>query len=279
VEYRQPAGRQTAVSAGWLNEGHLPYNHRDGLTLQLWRSVPGLGDRVTVGAGPYLWCDTEIAPDDLSSENTHGIGAILSAETVWRASDMWQWQLRGNFTISPSGFDTASVLLGLGYQLAAEPRLPSWMRGPTDKRRTTEGAELTVSGGLAVQNSVEAHSWGARALEYRRGVGRHADWTVGLLDEAGGHSTRHQGVTSELWAVRSFPDERWTLGAGAGAYIPIDSQDVAGMDHPASVLGMVSATASRRLGARWLARATWHRLITTDSSDADVLLFGLGYRL
>jgi hypothetical protein len=78
VEYREGLGENAAVSVSYLNEGHVPNHHRDGLApLTLWGRVNLLNRRLSlaVGAGPYLYADTTQTPLGLPSDE-HGVGGF-----------------------------------------------------------------------------------------------------------------------------------------------------------------------------------------------------------
>ena len=55
LEYMQALGEYTAISVSWLNEGHLPNNHRDGPTVQLWARTKRIDKQfiLAAGVGPY----------------------------------------------------------------------------------------------------------------------------------------------------------------------------------------------------------------------------------
>src|SRR6478609_8116872 len=46
----------------------------------------------------------------------------------------------------------------------------------------------------------------------------------------------------------------------------------------AFVAGIFTMTASYRIGREWTARFSWNRVLSNYDRDADVLLFGVGYR-
>ena len=64
-----------------------------------------------------------------------------------------------------------------------------------------------------------------------------------------------------------------TLGAGIGPYLGHDEGDNDG----SRLSGVVSFTATYRISRDWLARVTWHRVITDYDKDSDVILIGAGY--
>ena len=63
IEFQQQLTPLLSGSVSWLNEGHIPDHHRDGATAQLWLNSPAWHQRIvlSVGAGPYVYFDTESA--------------------------------------------------------------------------------------------------------------------------------------------------------------------------------------------------------------------------
>jgi hypothetical protein len=55
LEYMQALGEYTAVSVSWLNDGHLPNNHRDGPTMQLWARTKRIDKQFVLAAGVGLY--------------------------------------------------------------------------------------------------------------------------------------------------------------------------------------------------------------------------------
>lgn len=281
IDYQEGFGRYLAGSVTWLNEGHIPGHHRDGHLIQLWARVPLDRRRLVlaIGAGPYRYFDTVQADQDGTYANTHGWGMVYSARATWYSSDRWTANLQLNRVQIPGGPSTSSILAGIGYQLDA-PDAP----GPRDwalpRQGTVTHNELTVMVGETILNSLESQTSAAETIEYRRGIGRFADATVGYLHEGNRIAARRDGLTAQLWLTRAFLNQRLTLGVGAGAYAAIHHGENADSRTTGDGIlsGIVSLSAAYRLTRHWAARATWNRVVTRYSRDTDVLLGGIGYR-
>ena len=73
-------------------------------------------------------------------------------------------------------------------------------------------------------------------------------------------------------------DGALTLGAGIGVYIAIDTHDVPEPDTKKDVAGLITMSASYRLGfAPVSLRASWNRTVTSYDRDTDVIMGGLGW--
>ena len=277
VEYAQGLGENAYVTLAWLNEGHIQNHHRDGPTAQIWGRI-NLLDRhlsLALGIGPYSYFDTAQAERGASYANDHGWGLIYSAGLTWYTDRRWLFHLRANRIEAQDGVDRTMLLLGAGYQLDA-PSVPGPRpTAPSITGKTTNN-EVALFLGRTILNSFESENSTAAAAEYRRGLGRYVDWTVGWLHEGGNHIIRREGVTTQLWLVRPFFDNHLALGAGAGAYFVV-SQENSGSDDD-RVAGIITLTASYRFDPRWFARLSWNRVVTRYDRDTDVILLGGGYR-
>ena len=95
-------------------------------------------------------------------------------------------------------------------------------------------------------------------MEYRRTLGHYFEWTAGWLLEGGPIS--RNGPTTQIWAGRSFFDDRFTLGVGAGPYLGFDTSPG---NSVTKLNWLVSASASYRFHEHWAIRATFSRVTTT----------------
>jgi hypothetical protein len=281
IEYLQGLGEHGAVTLSYLNEGHVPDHHRDGIALQIWRRA-NLYDRrlsLAVGAGPYFYFDTTGNMAEGSFRNRHDWKGMASVETTWYLENRLLLEFRTNWVVIGGNYDSLSVLAGIGYQLE-----PPATRGPIAKapppEKMTTGNELTLFAGQTIVNSFESESSIATSVEYRHGLFKHVDWTVAWLYEGNNHLRRRNGLTAQLWGVREFLDDRMAIGFGAGAYIALDhySELLQGDVKNRTLSGIVSLTGSYRFNPDWDMRVTWNRVVTNYSSDTDVILGGIGYR-
>jgi len=281
MDYTEGFGKYFAASISWLNEGHIPDHHRDGQAIQGWARLPLAQRRFVfaLGVGPYRYFDTEAASAGEGYDNTHGWGVVYSARATWYSTHRWTANLQLNRVQVTRGPSTTAVMLGVGYQLDA-PDTP----GPRDfalpRTQKVTNNEITLMAGATILNSLESQTSVAEAIEYRRGINSFLDATLGYLHEGNGISARRDGATAQLWLTRTFFDNRFTLGFGAGLYAAIHHGE-----HPDEretgdgiLSGLISVSASYRFTQHWAARVTWNRVVTRYSRDTDVILGGIGYR-
>jgi hypothetical protein len=280
--YMQGIGEHAMVSFTYLNEGHLPEHHRDGYSIQFWGRTNVLDRRLSLaaGVGPYLYFDTATDRIDngtsgRDSYNHQAWGAIVSLAATWYTESRWLFQVRGNWVGAANSFDTFSITGGIGYQLDAPPS-PGPRRTATDKQGRTTNNEITLFAGESILNRAESRHNAAEAIEYRRGLGRFIDWTVGLLNEGSRVPLERYGITSQLWAVRAFFDDRLALGVGLGPYLAYD--EYRSRNGSTTVNLLLGVTSSLRLSPQWAIRVTWNRVATNYDQDTDVVLGGLTYR-
>lgn len=278
IEYDQALSEYTYFSLGWINEGHLDNHRRDGPIAQIGGRLRLMDRRLSLSfaAGPYAYFDTTLAAQGASYANDHGYAIAYSTALSWYSERPWFFQLRFNRIETDTHIDTNRWLLGVGFRLAA-PKFQGLAVAPA---QPTTGSEITVFAGRTILNSFNSENSFATAIEYRRGIAHHVDWTLGWLHEGGNHITRRGGVTTQLWAARAFLHDHLTLGAGAGAYIVVNRDHPVGGtvhdDEPVS--GIVTLTTSYRFASRWLVRLSWNRVVTGYSRDTDVILIGIGNR-
>lgn len=271
-----------AYGISYLNEGHLPAHHRDGLTVQLWTRGTLLDRRLSlaVGVGPFYYFDTVAAKAGASYANDHGWGGNLSLAATWYMKDRWLLQLRSNFIETSSGVDTLSALVGIGYQLEAPTA-----RGPSNSvalwTETNTKNELTVFVGRAIVNSFESEHSVATAVEYRRrGLWPYVEGTLAWMFEGDKRLTRRNGVSTQLWFAKDFFADQLVLGIGAGPYFSVDHYEHSnGKQERANVVsGIVTMTASYRFFRQVCLRGSWNRIVTNYDRDTDVVLGGIGYK-
>jgi hypothetical protein len=281
LEYREELGEHSAYSISYLNEGHVPDHHRDGNAALLWTGVKLLDRRLSLsaGIGPYYFYDTTNAHVSGAYRNDHGWGAMASAAATWYTGDRWLVQLRSNWIESFNSIDSLSTLIGVGYQLEA----PS-SHGPAASARPATAAatenELTVFAGTTIVNSFDSPDSTAVALEYRRGIGRYVDWTIGWLYEGDNRLVRRNGLTSQFWLVKAFFEDRFALGVGGGIYVILDRYKhlLENRESGQALSGLVTLTGSYRFHPDWDLRTSWNRIVTDYNRDTDVILGGVGYR-
>ncbi len=279
--YQEGLGHYFAASFTWLNEGHIPDHHRDGQMVQLWARLPVGSPQFVLhaGIGPYRYFDTTTSQQGGSYSDVHGWGVVYSVRAAYYASSRWITQLQLNRVHVQRGPDSTGVMLGVGYQLDA-PDSP----GPRDwaasaSSRVTNN-EVAVYLGKTIINSTSSPVALGGAVEYRRGLARYLDVTVGYMHEGSTKASRRDGITSQLWATRAFLNEKVTLGVGAGAYYAINENEGSVSPGPGAgkFSGLVTIAGSYRFADHWDARLEWNRVVTRYDRDSDVILAGVGYR-
>ena len=274
VTYFQGLGENLAWSVGYLNEGHVPSNKRDGLEFQGWARVNVFDRRLSlgVGAGPYLYWDTVLGATQPTYTDQHGVGAIFSAAANWYTDSRFIIQGKINYIITANSINTLSATIGLGYQLD-KPTTPGPLTGASPAPVQDLKNEITFFGGRTVTNAGKDYATETESLQYRLNLAPHFDWTVGWLNEH--HPVSRTGPTTEIWAGRTFLDDRFGLEIGVGPYLGYDYH---GTHNITKVDWLASLSGSIRFTEHWLLRATWHRVTTTNDRDTDIFMLGVGYR-
>jgi len=283
VEYREGLGENLAVSSSYLNEGHVPNHHRDGLVpLMLWARTNVLDRQLSlaVGAGPYLYADTTtingIVRDD------HNVGGLMAISATYYLKSRILLQAKANWVLTGKSIDTITALIGVGYQLDAPPTPGPLPEPPVQREKTTDN-EISVYLGQTVVNNPGSPKSLATCVEYRRGLLRYLDVSVAWLNEGDNKLIRRNGALTQLWLTRSFLDDHLSLGAGFGGYYSIDKRRGVDPDQGGSSFasGVMSLTASVRdfgFNPDLSFRFIMNRIVTNYDRDTDIFLFGVGYR-
>jgi hypothetical protein len=281
LEYLEGVGEHLAASLSYLNEGHLPGHHRDGLATQVWLRNNILGRQLSLaaGIGPYYYLDTNGPTASGAFRNEHGWGGMMSLAATWYTDTPLLLQLRTNLVLGAGQVKTLSAVAGIGCQLES-PTAPGPLPKTTPQRQKTTQNEITLFGGRTIVNSFGSEHAVATGVEYRRGVLRYMDVTVGWLYEGDNRLLRRDGLTTQLWAVRVFFNDRLAMGVGGGAYFALDHYSDTNFSKGKSraLSAIATFTGSCRLDDRWLLRTSWNRIVTNYDRDTDVILAGIGYR-
>lgn len=270
LSYDHTISERLYASFSWLNEGHVPVHHRDGHALQLWARADTGHPRLTLaaGIGPYRYFDTTTGTNGQNHANEHGWGTIYSLAAIWRSTGPWLYQLRINRIDTEDSIDTTAVVAGIGYRLQPWTGSGAGANGGAAKRN-----QVTLFLGQTIVNSLESESSEAVGIEWRRSFGPILRGSLAWIDEGDARLIRRNGAVAQLWLEPSFSGNRFTLGAGAGAYLAIDEYRE-GPEHMLS--GIVTVTTSYYIGADWLARFSWNRIVTDYHRDTDIFLLGIG---
>ncbi|WP_416048758.1 hypothetical protein [Cupriavidus basilensis] len=276
-EYAHNLTDNVYASFSYLNEGHVTNHHRDGHSAQLWGRLLSTDRRFafSLGVGPYRYFDTTVRTAEGGVNDQHGWGILISAAANWYINGgPWIAQARYNRAQAFGSIDTNTFLIGVGYQLDRGSRDGPVVPPPSYTLNTTSN-ELTVFGGTTIINNFDSPSGTAFAVEYRRGILPYVDLTATYLNEGDARVVRRQGVAAQAWLVRPFFNDHLTLGIGLGPYVARDRDEGGGITH---TLGLFTMSASYRISRSWTSRFSWHRTVTTNSRDSDVMVLGLGYR-
>ncbi|MGO9802046.1 MAG: hypothetical protein ACLPTM_03960 [Steroidobacteraceae bacterium] len=281
LEYRQQLLTDLDTSFGYLNEGHLPGHFRDGAVLQLWgHTLWRQRVDLALGAGPYIYCDTQTYPNGGERySNYHSVGAIVTGSLSYTLSRDWFARLELSEVIAPGNVATRTVMLGLGYRL--QPFIDALSHSAQDLPRAADpdaANELGVFYGQTIIDGQHADASAAFGVEYRRRVGRHFELSASVIDDGDGLDGRHAGMTGEAWIVQDFLSRQLVVGLGLGAYLGFESYQTIYHTTAASAVGLVSMTASWRFTRSLALRLVWHRGVTGDDQDRDVVTLGLGWR-
>ena len=280
IQYMEGLGEHFAYSLSYLNQGHFIAHHRDANAANLWIRT-NLFDRqlsLAVGGGGLFYYDTVRPADGSPPRDFHGWGTLVNAQATWYTKSRLFYQLQGYWVRGGQSFDTLSVLAGIGYQLDAPPSKGPDVKG-THLSTTTTDNELTLLGGETVVNIPGSGHSTAVALEYRRGIWRFLEVTLGARYEGRSELIDRYGLTTQLWLAKPFLDERIALAAGFGGYYAIDQRRGGStLRRNGFFSEIASMSASFRLSQHWLLRTTWDRTITSYNRDSDVFLGGIGYR-
>ncbi len=281
VEYREGFGDYYAFSISYLNEGHLERHHRDGHAVQVWARAPLLDKRLVLsaGIGPFFYYDTTRATENADWSNEHAWGIIMSCDALWYLTDRWYVLVRSNWSQAISSYDTVSLLTGIGYRFdPLSKSLTTTGGSPPSRRIEPAKNEITLFLGRTIVNSFGSELANARSIEYRRRLFPYMDWTISWLNEGGNEVLRRNGIVSELWGVRSFFDDRFSIGIGGGVYLSINHQArQQDGEHDGCLSGIVTLSGNYKFFEHWGIRASWDRIVTTYDRDADVVLGGISY--
>ncbi len=279
ISYRRIFTPYFAASLGYLNDAHFPGHHRDGITAEAWLPIVPLTDRFTlsVGAGPFYYYDTVVAQNYGGYADAHGWAWLASLDATFQPWKSGRWshlffEGRIDYTAPSKSIETSSFGIGIGYR-----GLSDIHRSDSEVADGFAANEIVASYGKTVTNSFDssAHTARAEAIDYRRQIWHELRVSVGFLNEADTQLIRRNGITTEGWVEPSFNSGLWSMGAGFGFYTAVDKYRPAPGRHVSDV---VSVTLSLRPIDNFDVRFLWHRIVTDYDRDADVLLWGVGYR-
>lgn len=271
LAYQHPVYHGLGLGATWINEGHLPNHHRDGLASQLWLGTKAARMSLAVGAGPYYYFDTTQQLGDSREVDSHGWGVVYSAVLSWQLEHRWVHQLRLNRIASTHRAATTSLLYGIGYSFRGDESDHG-----DQKQAELLGYQLSALAGVTIANSFSSETSFSKSVELRRTPGGQSEWTLAWLSEGTSGKLHRDGFIAQGWLVRRWHEGNTTLALGAGPYAIVDAfgEERQNARHLA---GMASLSASQRFAAHWRGRVTFNRVVGTHPFDSDVLLLGTSF--
>lgn len=278
VSYRKTFTPYFAASLAYLNDGHFPGHHRDGIAAEAWVPFDLLSGHLTLsaGLGPFYYYDTVYARTNTGYADAHGwawIGSVDAMIRPWTSGSLSHlfFDLRVDHSAPAKSIRTTSIGGGIGFRgfsdIHSAPD-PNAIAGFADN-------EVVLFYGKTVVNSFHSPESRADAIEYRRKIWEELRASVGFINEGNAQLIRRNGVTAEAWAEPSFDSGLWSIGAGFGFYSAIDKYHPSAGRHVSEI---VSTTLSVRPVNNMNVRFIWHRIVTDYNRDTDVVLLGLGYR-
>jgi hypothetical protein len=279
LDYRQRLLEHFDASLGYLNEGHIPGHHRDGVTLKLWARTDLWQGRVHlgVGAGPYAYFDTQTMDVPGGYRDYHGVGGIATAAAGIDLGPHWFLEAQLSQEYVPGNEATRTAMLAVGY------RLDSFLEHLQQSAAQSEARgeplnEIGMFVGETIVNSLHADASLAYGAEYRRHITSHLELSASILDEGDGTDGRHVGATGSAWVVQEFLDQKLSIGAGIGVWGSFQTFHTIYSETAASFSGLASMTVSWRLSRAFDLRFIWHRAFTNDDQDRDIVTLGVGWR-
>ncbi len=213
-----------------------------------------------------------------------GWGGLFSASTTLHTKSPWFARIVVNHIYVPKNLDTNTYVLGVGYHLweerPEEQGKPGEAPEADERKRKIAGDEVTLSFGQTVVNSLKDQKGFAGGIEIRKGIAEHIDWTLSWLNAGDVQVDRRNGLGMQLWLVDEYFDSHFPVGIGAGPIYLLDRRNNpdGNQGNVRDLAGLVTLTAAYRFSEHWFARFHWIRVFTSNNTDADLFLAGIGYR-
>jgi hypothetical protein len=184
---------------------------------------------------------------------------------------------RLNQVVTQEKYDTTSEDFGFGYRFAS--LIKSAEDYDADGHGTSSGRwEIDGLLGQRIANTNDSEAGLAEAIDVRFQLSEHFLASASLLTGQDTKLDWRAGFTVELWLEQHLTP-RFTVAAGAGAFIVSEDDNLTDAQSPSNVEAVVSVSLGFAITPRWIARCVWHRLGTGDDHDSDIWLLGMGYKL
>jgi hypothetical protein len=277
IEFQQQLTPLLSGSLSWLNEGHVPDHHRDGAAAQLWLNSPRWRDRIvlSVGAGPYVYFDTQPADSGRGFSNVHSLAAVFSAAATADLGAGWFLRLNLNDVWAPADVGTYSVLLGGGYRFGS-----SGSAAPASSERAASDyrQQIQLFAGEMILNDPSSRSGRTYGADYRFELARWAAWSASWFYDPGSPSGRRDRAATQLWLVEPMAGDRLALSIGLGVYTEVGPQTRPTASSPNPVSGLSGLRAEWLFSRRSSLVLTWQRTFTNDDDDRDIIALGYAFR-
>lgn len=269
----RPADSRWGLGFVYVNDGHLPNNHRDGFAAQGWYAWR-VGERVELqlGIGPYASMNnTEI---DGRRFNEFRGGVLASGALKWHGlGNGWYLRTQFNATAMSHSFGTVALLLGIGHDFPARTaprrRDPGRLRSDISvwtgiSRTTTIGLQRNAGSAL-VETQFSPATEGAWWIP--------SAYSVGFLSEGDTFITDRKGIPVQAWW--RTPRDRFVFSFGLGPYPAFDTRREPRLE----LLGILSLRAAMKVyesaNVRFEAGVMFSRVASFYNRDQDIYLAGV----
>jgi hypothetical protein len=281
LEYREPLTDHLSGSFTWLNEGHLPNNHRDGQVLQLWWHTmkDPLGLVFEAGIGPYRYYDTHALNPNPDYHDVHGWGAVASAAVDWYFANHWFSYLRVNQVEASDKYASTALVLGGGYRFASKFDLSPADGGSGGDAAAPAAPLWEIDGmlGERIANTTHSETGLSESLTVRRSLSEHFVVSASFISGQDTMLDWRDGFAAQLW-LEQWLTSHLSVGAGVGGFIVSEDDSLQDATSPANLAVIVSVSVAYSLTTQWTTRVVWDRIGTGDDHDCDILQFGVGYK-
>ncbi|MGA3158420.1 MAG: hypothetical protein ABSE43_12690 [Steroidobacteraceae bacterium] len=280
LEYREAVGSRFAASLEWLNEGHTQANRRDGGAAQFWWNAPKWFDRVSfsVGAGPYLYFDTETTVTAKEYSDDHGIGGVFSGAMLVDLGGHWVLTVKVSDMYTPGDVGTYHVLVGAGYDFTDVDHLLSKMSAASEDSFPDGRQQVQVFGGRTIFNDRDASQAYTYGADYRLQLNHWSDWSAAWFDDPGSPPGLNERLATQFWIVDHIQRARLALSVGLGAYVQLGAKPASSSVPFARLSGLTGIRGDWQWTPRTSVILTWYRRFTEDDADRDILTLGVGWR-
>ncbi len=269
----RPADSRWGLGFAYVNDGHLPNNHRDGFAAQGWY-VQSLGDglELQLGAGPYASMNnTEVNGERL---NQFRMGILGSAALKWHVlGNGWYLRSQVNAAVMARSFSSAALMLGVGYDFQ-----PGGAQVSNDAARLR--SDISVWGGISRTTTVGTQrNAGAFRIETQYLPQDGGPWwepsaySIGFLSEGDTFITDRMGIPVQAWW--RTPPERFVFSFGLGPYLAYDKR----RDQSLGLLGILSLRAAMEVyesaNVRFEVGVMYSRVASFYNKDQDIYLAGI----